>query len=238
MKCCSKYFLKTLCPVLNWGRHYSFFKLAWCTSILLWYTIFLRKQVFSMKYIFTASWNSYFNYLVSRTCILRKIGTVKSKDNTAKMKAIFEIMIPCSWHWSDSKTYNFYKNYRKYAGASLDWSLEINIAKPVPFRLVFKWSASCIFSFAVFRLKELRLTWIAKNHHFFKQEQLIDWKSILVGCKRRLLQMLNRNPCDMHLLWQQCLKKSLFGVAYRTREHTILNHKNSKFCTFSVYLKT
>ena len=27
-------------------------------------------------------------------------------------------------------------------------------------------------------------------------------------------------------------KKTLFGVAYKAREHAILNHKNDKFCTF------
>ena len=31
------------------------------------------------------------------------------------------------------------------------------------------------------------------------------------------------------------LKKSLFGVAYKAREHAILNHKNGNFYTFSVY---
>ena len=30
------------------------------------------------------------------------------------------------------------------------------------------------------------------------------------------------------------LKKSLFGVAYKAREHVILNHKNGKICTFLV----
>ena len=42
-----------------------------------------------MKYIFIFFWNSCFNYLDSRTYIAWKTNTVKSKNNTAKMKELF-----------------------------------------------------------------------------------------------------------------------------------------------------
>ena len=32
-------------------------------------------------------------------------------------------------------------------------------------------------------------------------------------------------------------KKFLFGIAYKAREHAIMNHKNDKFCTFFSFYK-
>ena len=91
-----------------------------------------------------------------------------------------------------------------------------------------------ILNFFQFWLRGLRLVCIAKNHCFFKQALIIYWNSILDCCKRQLFQILNLNSSDS--LGNNFLKKILFKVAYKAREHAILNHKNGKFCTiFSLY---
>ena len=57
----------------------------------------------------------------------------------------------------------------------------------------------------------------------------------------RSLQETSISNAENEILWHASslteifLKKSLFGVAYKAREHAILNHKNGNFCTFSVY---
>ena len=116
-----------------------FFKLALCRCILLWYTIFFWKQVFSLKHIFIISWNSCFNYLVSRTYILWITGEMKSKNNTSKVKklflklwyAIFDIYLTTILTISSKKD-------GKCAVMSLNWSLAKIITKLVPLRFFSK----------------------------------------------------------------------------------------------------
>ena len=93
---------------------------------LLCYPIFLRNQVFPMKYIFIASWNFWFNYLVSRTYQLWKRSAVKYKNNTARMKELFlkvwypafDIRLGAILTISNEKD-------NKHAGVSLNWLLAI-----------------------------------------------------------------------------------------------------------------
>ena len=93
---------------------------------MLWYTIFLRKQVFSMKYIFIVSWNSCFNYLASRTYISLKTGAVKSNNNTAKTKELFlKLWYPVfDTHLTARLTTSSEKD-SKYEVMFLNWSLAI-----------------------------------------------------------------------------------------------------------------
>ena len=124
-----------------------------------------------MKYIFIVSRNSCFNYLDSRTLYHQKQGQWKVRTTLLKSKS-------CFWNYNTFLMilYNTYfdthltatltissKKDNKYEVVFLNWSLAIVITEPVPFRIVSKWYGSCIFTFAIFWLKELRLVWMGKN---------------------------------------------------------------------------
>ena len=128
---------------------------------------------------------------------------MKSKNNTAKIKDLFlKVWYPVfDTHLAATLTISSEKD-SKYAGVPLNWLLAIILLDQCPLGLFLSNMNLEFFSFAILWLKELRLIWITKNHCFFKQQQLIYWKSFLDHYKRRLFQMLNMNSCDMQLLWR------------------------------------
>ena len=100
------------------------------------------------------------------------------------------------------------KKDNKYKVVFLNWSSAIIITEPVPCFLVI-----CILHLFIFHILYKYST---KTTYLFKA--ILNW------CKK-LFRMVNINPFDMHLPWQQSFwKKFLFGVAY-----TVVNFVLFKF---------
>ena len=120
----------------------------------------------------------------------------------------------------------------KHVGMPLNWSLAIMILDQSPLGLFLSNMHLASFHSPYLGWKNWDWHGSLRTTAFSSKSNLFIGSLFLIFARDGYFKCWTWTPVTCIFFDCKFLKKYLLGVAYKAREHAILNHKNDKFCTF------